>query len=266
VVVKLVITSACHAEGRGFKSRPPRQISLKWLCNLAKEHKKLNQKIQNLEHANKALIGKNGTLGSQNEQLKSKIKALEADVKSKDMVIEESNKREKTAVTIIEQPEDISLKILDKIYSLNQDDRVHKQLTEEERAQSALKLQQQFLEQQYVATKREQELRSQSPEVVESRLQGAAKRKSFFVCQILGGIFSIIGVFLLLSLIQTFSAIVLYVGGGLLATGVLLFLVGVVPYLSAEDADKLEKLSKVFKTALPAPTVPKEDSTDGRKS
>ena len=27
VVVKLVITSACHAEGRGFESRPPRQFS-----------------------------------------------------------------------------------------------------------------------------------------------------------------------------------------------------------------------------------------------
>ena len=26
VVVKLVITSACHAEGRGFESRPPRQL------------------------------------------------------------------------------------------------------------------------------------------------------------------------------------------------------------------------------------------------
>ena len=32
VVVKLVITSPCHGEGRGFESRPPRQILSQAIC------------------------------------------------------------------------------------------------------------------------------------------------------------------------------------------------------------------------------------------
>lgn len=217
--------------------------------------KKRDKKLgTQLADANKRLAENNANtkaLGDKNKQLESQLKAKQAELEARIQLAKEQQEQithlETKAVTIIESPEDPGVQILQKIMDMSFEAQMNQHMTEEERAKSALRFQKELNEQRLEYLRGENQIRCESPEVLEAKANNEFKRKIHFWVLILAAFLSVFGAGLLAWSLFGGGVPAAIIGIGILATGLFILLLGLVHYISPEDAAKVERLAKVFR-------------------
>jgi len=187
----------------------------------------------------------NKKLSDDNTRLTAKQKALEAELES--IKIQCISKDEEIASlrnepVYVESTSDQGLsRVFDKLMEVD----INSTLNKQDLANTALKYQTDYNNEQLRYLKEEQDILKQSPEVVTGTVEQAHRITQRNILLGFGIVFLFIGVCLIsASVWMGFQAAI--AGGGITSLGLIVTLMSYVPNISAEDTEKLSKLSKAF--------------------
>lgn len=212
--------------------------------------KKKNRKsahFQGVQHTE--LSKKNKQLSDDNKQLDSRNKALSAEVESLKSQLQGQSKeitklKEQSQRVVIKEPEEdhVAVKVIDKLMELEMSSSMNKM----ELSSTALEYQRKHDEQRLATLQKEQEILSNSPDVLAAKEDRVHKIKQKEWLMRMGGLLVMAGVGL------TFAAVfyklsALIPASGSLLTGAMFIVMGYAPNVSAEDTEKVERLAKAFR-------------------